>query len=502
MRLQEILKGISNPEIIGKKDVDIKGIVVHSSRVREGFLFICVRGEKTDGHQYIEEAVERGAAAVICERYPEISADTTVVVNNSRVAAAQTASNFFGYPSRKLRTVGITGTNGKTTVAYLCKNILAEAGEKTGLIGTIEYIIDGRTIPADRTTPDAVLIQSLLREMTNNDCRAVVVEVSSHALDQRRIDNIEFDTGIFTNLTRDHLDYHGDMEQYFKAKIRFFTELLGEGNKDFPKAAIINADDPVSAEIIENAKVPVVRYGIDGQYDVRASDIRLDISGTSFKVTTPAGDLELKTPLAGRHNVYNILAAVGMAFSQNIPTDAILRGIHKTKNIPGRLQFIPNGTGISVAVDYAHTDDALRNVITALREISTGKIIVVFGCGGDRDPGKRPKMGRAVGELADMAIVTSDNPRSEDPEKIIDQVVEGFDDKGCEYIRLSDRGEAIRRALEIAGPGDTVLLAGKGHETYQQFKDNIVVFDDREVARRILDEMKGESNSASDRGAR
>ncbi len=491
MRLRELLKDVDTSEIIGKEDVDIKGVAIHSGQVKESFLFICIRGEKTDGHEYIDHAVERGAAAVVCERYPEVAADTAVIVKDSRRAAALIASNFYGYPSGKLRMVGITGTNGKTTVAYLCRNILMEAGERTGLVTTIEYVIDGRTIPADRTTPDAVLVQSLLREMADNGCTSVVMEVSSHALHQRRVDNIVFDTAIFTNLTQDHLDYHGSMDQYLEAKMRLFTELLQGSEKEFPRVAVINADDPISTKIIEKTAVPVLTYGVDGPHDVRASGVRLDITGTSLKVHTPAGELELETPLVGRHNIYNILAAVGMAVSQELPIEAISRGIHATGHIPGRLQFIPNEMGISVAVDYAHTDDALKNVIAALREISTGRIIVVFGCGGDRDPGKRPKMGRVVCDLADLAIVTSDNPRSEDPEIIIDQVIEGFDNTGCKYVKLVDRGEAIRRGLELARPGDTVLLAGKGHETYQQFKDNIVVFDDREVAKKILGEMVG-----------
>jgi UDP-N-acetylmuramoyl-L-alanyl-D-glutamate--2,6-diaminopimelate ligase len=491
VRLRELLKNVNISEIIGKDDADIKGMAIHSRQVNEGFLFVCMKGKNTDGHEYIDHAIERGAVAVVCERYPEFSTDTAVIVKDSRRAAAIMASNFYNQPSKRLRIAGITGTNGKTTVAYLCRNILMEAGERTGLISTIEYVINGRTIPADRTTPDTVLIQSLLREMADNGCTSVIMEVSSHALDQHRVDNIVFDAAIFTNLTHDHLDYHGSMEQYLEAKMRLFTELLQGSGKDFPRAAVINADDPVSNKIIESTTAPVLRYGIDGPYDVRASGIRLGMTGTSLKVSTPAGDLELETPLVGRHNVYNILAAAGLAVSQRIPLEAISRGIHATRHIPGRLQFIPNEMGISVAVDYAHTDDALKNVITALREISTGRIIVVFGCGGDRDAEKRPKMGQVVCDLADLAIVTSDNPRSEDPESIIDQVIEGFDNTGCEHVKLIDRGEAIRRGLELAKPGDTVLLAGKGHETYQQFKDNIVVFDDREVARKILGEMVG-----------
>ncbi len=489
MRLRDVLKGIDNPEIIGKENPEIQGIALHSGRVREGYLFICIVGNRADGHQFIEDAVDRGATAVLCQRYPEISADTTIIVKDTRDAAARIAATFYGRPFHDLRVIGITGTNGKTTVAYVCRNILGAGGGGAGLIGTIEYIIDGRTIPAGRTTPDPVLIESLMREMVEQGAQSVVMEVSSHALHQRRVDHVEFDAAVFTNLTRDHLDYHGNMDEYLEAKIRLFEELLEAGGKKFPKAAIVNIDDPASKKIIERTRAPVLRYGVEAPCDIRASDIRLCIDETSFKVDTPSGRFDVRTPLAGRYNVYNILAAIGMAVSQEIPEDAVLKGIESTQHISGRLQFIPNDAGINVAVDYAHTDDALKNVITALREITTGRTIVLFGCGGDRDPGKRPRMGSVVCELADLAVVTSDNPRSEDPEKIIDQILEGFSDRGCEYVKITDRKEAIERALSLAGTGDTVLLAGKGHETYQEFEKKIVPFDDREVAREVLAKM-------------
>ena len=489
MKLRDILREVDAREIIGKDTVEIRGIALHSSQVSEGYLFVCIKGDKSDGHKYIGDAIERGAVAIVCDRYPEISADTTVVVPDTRLAAARIAANFFGNPSHKLRTIGVTGTNGKTTVAYLCKNILDAAREKCGLIGTIEYIINGRTIPADRTTPDSVLMQSYMQEMARNGCRAVAMEVSSHALNQHRVDNIEFDSAIFTNLTRDHLDYHGDMAKYLDAKTRLFSELISGGGKAYPKTAVINIDDPSAQQIIRRTKVPVLAYGIDNPCDVAATDIQLDISGARFRARTPAGTFDIATPLVGRHNVYNILAAIGMAVSQNIPEQAILQGIAATTHVTGRLQFIPNSIGISVAVDYAHTDDALKNVISSLREITRGRIIVVFGCGGDRDAGKRPKMGTVVSKLADLAIVTSDNPRSEDPESIIAQVTTGFTAEGCDYITVIDRRDAIVRALSLAKEGDTVLIAGKGHEAYQQFRDNIVIFNDREVAEEILNEL-------------
>ena len=493
IKLSNILNHVEITEVIGRKDISIQGVALHSGQVREGFLFIAIRGEKSDGHTYINDAVRRGAVAVICENYPESSAKTTIIVKDSRITASKIAANFYGHPSKKLRVIGITGTNGKTTVAYLCRNILASAGEKTGLIGTIQYIINGRTIPAERTTPDSVLIQSLLREMVDDNCRAVTMEVSSHSLVQHRVDDVEFDAGIFTNLTRDHLDYHKTMEEYLNAKTLLFRNLLENKTKNFPKTAIINIDDSASSEIIKNTNASVFRYGIDKECDIRASNIKLSTTETTFNLRLPDIEVQVKTSLHGRHNIYNILAATGMAISQGIAIEAIIEGIEKTSHVPGRLQFIPNKLGISVVVDYAHTDDALKNVIGALREFAKGKIIVVFGCGGDRDPGKRPKMGRVVGELADMAIVTSDNPRSEDPEKIIKQISSGIP-KGFEYIEIIDRKEAIRRAIEVAKHNDTILIAGKGHETYQQFKNNIVIFDDCEVAAEVISDLEAVHN--------
>lgn len=493
IKLSNILNDVVITEVVGRKDISIKGVALHSGQVQEGFLFIAIRGEKSDGHTYIDDAVKRGAVAVVCETFPESSAKTTIIVKDSRIAASKVAANFYGHPSRKLRTVGITGTNGKTTVAYLCRNILASAGEKTGLIGTIEYIINGRTIPAERTTPDSVLIQSLLREMADDNCKAVTMEVSSHSLVQHRVDDVEFDAGIFTNLTRDHLDYHKTMEEYLNAKVLLFRKLVENKSKNFAKTAIINVDDSASVEIIKNTGASIIRYGIDRECDVRASNIKLSTTGSTFNIKFPDTEVRTKTSLIGRHNIYNILASAGMAISQGIPIEAIIKGIEKTNHVSGRLQFIPNKLGISVVVDYAHTDDALKNVIGALREFTKGRIIVVFGCGGDRDPGKRPKMGRVVGELSDMAIVTSDNPRSEDPEKIIKQVSSGIPE-GFEYIEIIDRKEAIRRAIEIAERDDTVLIAGKGHETYQQFKNNIVIFDDREVAAEIISNFEAAHN--------
>lgn len=494
IRLSNILNGVDLVEVIGKRELPIQGIALHSAQVGEGFLFIAIRGGKFDGHNYIEDAVKRGAIAVVCESYPDMEAKTTVIVKDSRISASRIAANFYNHPAGKLRVVGITGTNGKTTIAYLCRNILSSAGEKTGLMGTIEYIINGRTIPAERTTPDSVLIQSLLREMVDDGCKAVAMEVSSHSLVQHRVDDVEYDVAIFSNLTRDHLDYHLTMEDYLKAKLLLFRGLTEKKLKNFTKVAVVNADDSACSEVIHSTKALVIRYGINNNCDIHASNIRLTTTGTVFKVTTPDAEFEVNTSLPGRHNIYNILAATGMAISQGMPVEAILGGIRKTNYVPGRLQSIPNKLGISVIVDYAHTDDALKNVITALRELSKGKIIVVFGCGGDRDPGKRPKMGGVVGKLADFAVVTSDNPRSENPETIISQILDGING-GCKYVKITDRKEAIKYAIEIAQPNDTVLIAGKGHETYQEFKNNIVIFDDREIATEIISNMEAAHNS-------
>lgn len=486
MKLSELLAALDAAQASGDLDIAIAGLTQNSRQVLSGYLFVAIRGEKTDGHLYIDDAVRAGAAAVVCEEadFP-VHGAAKIVVPDSRVALARLADAFYGHPSRALGVIGVTGTNGKTTVTYLVRAALHRAGIEAGLIGTIEYRVDGRTIPADRTTPDPVLINSLLAEMVARGCGAAVMEVSSHAIDQKRVEAIDFDVAVFTNLTQDHLDYHGDLDSYLDVKARLFSSLVEHEGDAWPKRAVVNADDPGSSRIIQAAGVPVITYGLERTADVSAGNVQLDSRGCRFVARTLHGEVPVAMRLIGRHNVSNALAtlAVGVAFDLNL--DAVVAGIGDTTCVPGRLEFIDNDRAITVVVDYAHTDDALRNVLTSLREITAGRLITVFGCGGDRDPGKRPKMGAVVNELADVAVVTSDNPRSEDPEAIIAQILSAFGDGDSPVVEV-DRRVAIERAIALARPGDTVLIAGKGHETYQQFRNQTIVFDDREVAREIL----------------
>ena len=434
MKLAELLEALEAPRTSGDLNSRIAGLTQNSRQVLEDYLFVAIRGDKTDGHLFIEDAIKAGAAAVVCEEadFP-VHGAAKIVVPDSRRALALLADAFYGRPSNGLRVVGITGTNGKTTVAYLVRNALARAGINSGLIGTIEYRVDGRTIPAERTTPDPVLINSLLAEMVARACGVAVMEVSSHAIDQQRVEAIRFDVAVFTNLTQDHLDYHGDLERYLEVKARLF-EMLGERPDDpTPKRAIVNIDDSHAARIIEAARAPVTTFGLDPSADIRAVAVQLGAGGCSFTAVTPRGDLPVRMALLGRYNVSNALAAIAVGLALDLDLEAVVAGIADTSCVPGRLEFVENDR---------HTDDALKNVLTSLREVTTGRLITVFGCGGDRDPGKRPKMGAVVRELSDWSIITSDNPRSEEPEAIIAQVLAGYDAEDG-YTVEPDRREQI-----------------------------------------------------------
>jgi UDP-N-acetylmuramoyl-L-alanyl-D-glutamate--2,6-diaminopimelate ligase len=486
MRLSKLLEALEAPRTSGDLDIEVAGLTQNSRQVRKDFLFVAVRGGTTDGHLFIEDAVKAGASAVVCEEesFP-VHGAARIVVPDTRRALALLADAFYGHPSRALRVVGVTGTNGKTTVTYLVRNALARAGINSGLIGTIEYRVNGRTIPADRTTPDPVLIHSLLAEMVAGGCGAAVMEVSSHAIDQQRVEGIRFDVAVFTNLTQDHLDYHGDLDSYLETKARLFEMLQEYPDDPTPKRAVVNKDDLRSGRIIEVARVPVITFGLKRSADVRATNLRLNTDGCTFTAVTPRGELRVAMSLIGRHNISNALAAIAVGVALELDLDAVAAGIADTRYVPGRLEFIENARGLTVVVDYAHTDDALKNVLTSLREITSGRIITVFGCGGDRDAGKRPKMGAVVKRLSDLSIITSDNPRSEEPQAIITQILAAYETEDA-YEVQPDRRAAIERAIALARPGDTVLIAGKGHETYQQFRNQTIVFNDREVARAIL----------------
>ena len=458
----------------GAGGVDVSGLAYSSQAVKPGDLFFCVRGFKSDGHDFAPEAVERGAVALVCER-PLGLGVPEVVVEDSRSAMASVAARFYGDPTRTLRVVGITGTNGKTTTAFLVRSILEAAGWKCGLLGTVTSIVGGREEAVQRTTPEAIDLQSTFRRMLDAGDSACAMEVSSHALELRRTDGVHFAARVFTNLTQDHLDFHSDMEHYFLAKRRLFEEPGGP--------PIVNIDDPygrrLPAELGE-----VTTYAIERDADFRARDVEFDPHGARFTCVSPDGELRMTTRLPGLFNVSNALAATAATRALGVPLETIGAALADAARVPGRFEPVDEGQPFAVLVDYAHTPDSLENVLRAAREITTGRLHVVFGAGGDRDRTKRPLMGRVAAALADRVIVTSDNPRSEDPEAIVNQIMDGA---GSDAQRDVDRRHAIRHAIETAAEGDVVVIAGKGHEQGQEFEGGRKEpFDDVTVAREAL----------------
>jgi UDP-N-acetylmuramoyl-L-alanyl-D-glutamate--2,6-diaminopimelate ligase len=489
MLLRQLVQTIPSASVEGPVDRDVLGITYDSRRVTPGMLFVAIPGQHVDGHEFIGKAVDRGAVAVLCERNRLVPARVTQIrVADVREALACAARAYYEHPSSRLQVIGVTGTNGKTTVAFMVKAILESAGTKTGLIGTVRYEIGDRVIPAQRTTPESLEIQQMMALMVKADCQACVMEVSSHALDQKRVHGVEFDVGIFTNLTRDHLDYHGTMENYFAAKQKLFSDLGQQGTQG---VAVINVDDTYGARLADLVKVEVeLTYGLQRPAKLRATRIELGADGSRFVVETPERKFAIRLPLIGRHNIYNALAAIGAGIALQIDVVKVQAALNALPPVPGRLESVSAGQPFGVFVDYAHTDDALRNVLTTLREISSGRVLVAFGCGGSRDTGKRAKMGRVAAELADFTVITSDNPRKEEPEKIAAAVEEGFlTVRSDNYVLELDRSRAIQQLLAQAREGDAVLIAGKGHETYQEFEDTVVPFDDRVHAQEALEAL-------------
>jgi len=501
MQLRELVNALPTLRIEGPLEREVSGLAYDSRRVLPGMVFVAIPGRRTDGHDHIQSAVERGACAVICQRngflYPRV---TQVKVSDCREALARAAAAFYQHPSARLKVIGITGTNGKTTVAFLIKRILEAAGTRCGLISTIRYEIGERVIPAQRTTPEALEVQQMLSQMICAGCPACVMEVSSHALDQKRVLEVEFDLSVFTNLTPDHLDYHGSMEDYFAAKTRLFGAPAWGSKRG---GAVINIDDAFGARLARATEAEVrLTYGLEEKAALRASQIELSAAGTRMVVHTPESNFACRLSLIGRHNAYNALAAAGIATLLGVETPVIQTALNSAAAVPGRLEPVMWGQPFGVFVDYAHTDDALRNVLRALREITPGRLLLAFGCGGDRDARKRPRMGRVAGELADFTIVTSDNPRRESPERIAAQIAAGFESPpGERYLIELDRQRAIDDLLREARAGDTVLIAGKGHETYQEFEDTVVPFDDRVHARETLETL-GWAKTGRDKAAR
>lgn len=491
MRLGDLLRGLDQAIIDGNPDTEISGVRYDSRMVAPGDLFVAMPGQKADGHQFLDEAIRRGAAALFVgkERKPISKAGIAVVeVPDTRRALAIASNIFYGFPSRSMVLIGITGTNGKTTSSYLIKGILEAAGKRVGLIGTISYQMGGEQIPAPHTTPESADLQEILAKMRDRGLEYVVMEVSSHALEQDRVFGTVFDIALFTNLTQDHLDFHITMEEYFRAKLRLFQDLKPKGTIKI--RGVINLDDIWGRQIIGEMKFPYLSYSLSDKGDIIARECLSGSDGASFAAVTPVGKFGIKSKLAGRHNLQNILASIGVACALDIPVKAIQDGISGVENVPGRLEKVSEGQDFEVFVDYAHTEDALRNLLSLAKEISRGKIITVFGCGGDRDRGKRPKMGKAARDMSDIMIITSDNPRGEDPLVIIEEIETGISGlkRGKDYFVVEDRRSAIEMAIDLAMPGDTVILAGKGHEDYQIIREKRLHFDDREVAREAIRE--------------
>lgn len=505
MRLEQILNTLPVLSSKGDLTTEITSLTCDSRQVIPGTLFFALRGAKADGHLYIDKAIAAGAAAVILENQALAPSHIPwIQVADSRQAMALMAASFYHHPTRELPLIGITGTNGKTTTSYLLEGILNAAGKPAAVLGTISYRFGETTIEASHTTPESTELQAIFRQLADAGAKAFVMEVSSHALEQKRADGSCFNVGLFTNLTRDHLDYHGSMEAYSTAKQRLFSELLRPDSTDQMKMAVINADDPAAPDFIRAATCPVLRYGMTAGCDITARDVSLTINGINATLLTPKGEIPLRSRLTGRYNLSNILAAAAAGIALGLPVAAITQGLEGHKVVPGRLERVDNQAGVTCLVDYAHTGDALENVLETLKEVATGRIITVFGCGGDRDNGKRPIMGRIAAEYSDLAIVTSDNPRTEEPTIIMDQIKQGITplahheylpgelDSGLTgkgFIMVENRREAIRLGVRLAHSGDILLLAGKGHEDYQIIGTSKNHFDDREEAAAAFREL-------------
>jgi UDP-N-acetylmuramoyl-L-alanyl-D-glutamate--2,6-diaminopimelate ligase len=465
----------------------IADIVYDSRRTVPGSVFVALKGMKADGATFASQAAARGAQLIVADTArPAGVSIPWIEVRDARLALARLADRFYEHPSQRFPVIGVTGTNGKTTTAYLLAAILDAAGQRAGMLGTVAYRIGGEDREAARTTPEAPDVQRLLSDMLERGCRSAVMEVSSHALSLKRVEAMRFAAGVFTNLTRDHLDFHEDMEAYFAAKRRLFEMLP----PDAP--GVINLDDPRGKSLVDICSRPVT-YAINSPADVTPGPLTINLSGLSFEIRSPKGMLRIQSHLVGRPNVYNILAATATALSLDVPIDAIERGVEGLKGVPGRFEVVSLPTDeLTVVVDYAHTDDALRNLLETARPLTAARLITVFGCGGDRDRSKRPLMGMVAARLSDVVIITSDNPRSEDPGRIIEEIQRGIpagsqgSDRTPSVTPVVDRAQAIAKAVAMATTGDVVLIAGKGHEKYQQIGDRVLPFDDGEVARAAL----------------
>lgn len=491
MKLRDLLIGLGVVQSYGNMDIDISGITYDSRKVKEDGLFVCIMGFKTDGHKYILSAIDRGARAIVIERDLENIQDiiddykvAIVKVKDSRDVLSKLSAKFYGNPSEKFKLVGITGTNGKTSITYLIDSIAQANDKKTGLIGTIKSKILNEEYQLSNTTPESVELHYLFNEMAKKEIDLCSMEVSSHSLDLKRVDDVDFNIGVFTNLTADHLDFHKDMESYKNAKKKLFYKTS--------QINIINTDDKYGKEIYDEIKeldTPVLTYGINSNCDIYADNIDMHVSYSTFNLVTPKYSGNIKINIPGLFSIYNILASIGVCYFMGYSYEDIVKGIKAIKPIPGRFEPVENDRDITVIVDYAHTPDALENVLRTIRQFAVGKIITIFGCGGDRDAAKRPIMGKIAYDMSDYAIVTSDNPRTEDPKRIVEDIIEGMGRDKSKYDIVINRRDAIKAAIERAKNKDVILIAGKGHETYQIINNEVFDFDDKEVAKKFLEEV-------------
>ena len=489
MTIGELLKGCSVRSVTGDLDTEILGLAYDSRAVQPGYLFFAIRGTRLDGNRFMPKAIVKGAVAVVSALAPVPAlAMPWIQVDDERAAMAAIAGNFFDHPTRKLHLVGVTGTNGKTTTTYIVESILKAAERPTAVLGTIEYRGPGFDFAAERTTPEAPDLEKLFRQIVDAGWQYAVMEISSHAIEMKRVAGLNVEVAVFTNLSRDHLDFHGDMETYFRAKRKMFDGLSGVR----PRKMILNMDDPRYEELRGIDPSRVISYGMQVAADICPLRYHFGWEGTEAMYKTPVGELQVRTSLMGKPNLLNIGAAIGVAVAFGLPSDAIVRGIEQLPRVPGRFEPVSAGQPFRIIVDYAHTDDALEKVLLSAREITSGRLILVFGCGGERDRSKRSAMGAIAVRNSDYAIVTSDNPRGEDPAAIIREIEQGMD--GVEHSVIVDRRAAIRSALSQAKQGDTVLIAGKGHETYQTIGTVSHPFDDRLVAKELLDELNTRRN--------
>ncbi|MZQ76069.1 MAG: UDP-N-acetylmuramoyl-L-alanyl-D-glutamate--2,6-diaminopimelate ligase [Peptoclostridium sp.] len=485
MKLSEMLSGAQMVSVSGDFETEIGSITYDSRKAGSGSLFICIKGFASDGHDYAKSAYESGCRAFLAERELGLEDACVVVVDDTRREMARAAANFYGNPSSALGLVGVTGTNGKTTTTYLIKSALDYLGSKCGLIGTIRTYTGRVDAESERTTPESVELQSYFRDMLDCGIESCAMEVSSHSLELHRVDFCDFKYSVFTNLTQDHLDFHEDLESYMKAKEKLFFMTS--------KANIINVDDMHGKELHDRLKVldtACISYGINEEADIRAMDISMDATGTSYTMVTPDFECRIEVAIPGEFTVYNTLAAATVLYLMGIGKDEISSAIGSCSGVPGRFESIVGPSGVTVIVDYAHTPDALENILETAKGFAKGRVITVVGCGGDRDKTKRPIMGGISQRLSDMTVITSDNPRTEDPRKIIEDIVAGLDKQKGGYTVVEDRKEAIEAAISMAEPQDIVIIAGKGHEDYQIIGKQKIHFDDREIARAYLEEVK------------